>query len=247
MSALARRALASLDLTDLSDACSFESAASLVARARTPHGPVAAVCLWPQYVSMARERLRGSGVAVATVINFPAGGEDIERVVDDIPEASRDGADEIDLVSPGRALKRGDERLARDMIGAARAAIPAGRRLKTILETGELTDPGLIARASDIAIDAGADFLKTSTGKTPVSATPAAARVMLERIRACGKPVGFKASGGVRSLADAAIYLGLADEIMGPTWASPATFRFGASGLLDALLADIAAEPPARA
>ena len=70
---------------------------------------------------------------------------------------------------------------------------------------------------------------------------------MLERIRACGKPVGFKASGGVRSLADAAVYLALADEIMGPTWVNPATFRFGASGLLDALLADIAAEPPARA
>ena len=247
MSALARRALASLDLTDLSDACTFEAAANLVARASTIHGPVAAVCLWPQYASMARERLRGSGVAVATVINFPAGGEDIERVVDDIHEALRDGADEIDLVIPWRALKRGDERLARDMIGAARDAIPSGRRLKTILETGELGDPDLIARASDIAIAAEADFLKTSTGKTPISATPAAARVMLERIRASGKPVGFKASGGVRTLADAAVYLALADEIMGPAWATPTTFRFGASGLLDALLADIADEPPARA
>ena len=128
------------------------------------------------------------------------------------------------------------------------------RRALASLDLTDLSDActfeaaaNLVARASDIAIAAEADFLKTSTGKTPISATPAAARVMLERIRASGKPVGFKASGGVRTLADAAVYLALADEIMGPAWATPATFRFGASGLLDALLADIADEPPARA
>ena len=238
--ATARRALACLDLTDLSDACSFEAAVALVARARTPHGAVAAVCLWPQFVSMARERLRDSGVRVATVINFPAGGEDVERVVEDTREALRDGADEIDLVIPWRALRRGDDKTVAGMIAAARDNIPSSRRLKCILETGELGAPDLIARASDIAIREGADFLKTSTGKTAVSATPAAARVMLERIKASGKPVGFKASGGVRTLADASTYLALADEIMGADWARPETFRFGASGLLDALLAALA-------
>ena len=181
MSALARRALASLDLTDLSDACTFEAAANLVARARTIHGPVAAVCLWPQYVSMARERLRGSGVAVATVINFPAGGEDIERVVDDIHEALRDGADEIDLVIPWRALKRGDERLARDMIGAARDAIPSGRRLKTILETGELGDPNLIARASDIAARAR-NMAAGNLRQLSLPASPAACASWTEKL-----------------------------------------------------------------
>ena len=94
----------------------------------------------------------------------------------------------------------------------------------------------MIRRASNIAIDGGADFIKTSTGKTPVSATPAAARIMLGAIKSTGRPVGFKASGGIRTLADAEVYLDLADEIMGENWACPETFRFGASGLLDALL-----------
>jgi deoxyribose-phosphate aldolase len=106
-----------------------------------------------------------------------------------------------------------------------------------IIESGELSDPALIDAASRIAIEGGAHFIKTSTGKTPISATPAAARVMLTAIKEMGKPVGFKASGGVRTLADAQVYLDIADEIMGPDWVSPDTFRFGASGLLDALLA----------
>jgi deoxyribose-phosphate aldolase len=231
----ARRALACLDLTDLSDTCTQEAAAALVKKALTPFGPVAAVCLWPQHVSMAVERLRDTEVAVATVINFPAGGEDIERVVEDIDEALRDGAHEIDLVAPWRALRRGDDKLFLDMISAARDHIPEGRLLKVIIESGELWSDDLIARASDLAISAEAHFIKTSTGKTAVSATPAAARVMLERIKASGRPVGFKASGGVRTLEDAASYLGIARDIMGAQWATPDTFRFGASGLLDAL------------
>ncbi len=233
---VAARALACLDLTELGDACSPQAAAAVVARARTPRGPVAAVCLWPAFVSKARAALRGD-VRIATVINFPAGGEHIERAVGDAAEAVRDGADEIDLVIPWKALLRGDERVVRDMIGAVRDHVTGGQRLKCILETGELRDPALIRRASEIAIEAEAHFIKTSTGKTPVSATPEAARIMLETIRASGKPVGFKASGGIRTLADAALYLGLADEIMGPDWARPETFRFGASGLLGALLA----------
>jgi deoxyribose-phosphate aldolase len=234
---LARRALACLDLTELGDACTQEAATALVKKALTPYGPIAAVCVWPQYVHMASDRLRDTGVFVATVINFPAGGEDIERAVEDAREALRDGADEIDLVIPWRAIQRGDDALARDMISAVRDCLPDGHGLKTILETGELAMPALISRASDIAIAAGAHFLKTSTGTTPISATPEAARVMLERIKASGKPVGFKASGGIRTLDDAAVYIDLADEIMGMGWATPATFRFGASGLLDALMA----------
>ena len=232
----ATRALACLDLTELGDGCTPQAAASLVARAQTPYGCVAAVCLWPQFVSQTAARLRGSGVRLATVINFPAGDEDIERAIEDTAEAIRDGADEIDLVIPYKALMRGDERVVRDMIGAVRDQIFGARRLKAILETGELRQGDLIRRAGEIAIAAGAHFLKTSTGKTTISATPEAARVMLETIRASGVKIGFKASGGVRTLADAALYLRLADDIMGPDWASPATFRFGASGLLDALL-----------
>ena len=234
---LAARALATLDLTDLSDGCTEPAVASLLRRARTKHGDVAAVCIWPQFVSQAAEALRGSAVKIATVINFPQGGEDIERAVEDAAEALRDGAHEIDLVIPYKALMRGDEKLVGEMVSAVRDRIPKGCHLKTILETGALREAGLIGKASEIAIAHEAHFIKTSTGKTPVSATPEAARVMLETIKASGKNVGFKASGGIRTLADAELYLGLADQIMGPGWASPATFRFGASGLLDVLLA----------
>ena len=235
----AARALRSLDLTDLGASCTPPDVAELTRRATTKHGPVAAVCVWPQFVSQCVAALRGSSVRVATVINFPHGGEDIERAVEDAAEALRDGADEIDLVIPYQALLRGDTVIVRDMIGAVRDRIPKGHALKAILETGELGAPEHIRRASEIAIAAGAHFIKTSTGKTAISATPEAARIMLETIKASGAPVGFKASGGIRTLADATLYLGLADEIMGADWASPATFRFGASGLLGALLAEL--------
>ena len=100
---------------------------------------------------------------------------------------------------------------------------------------GRAARPRGVDRAADFAIDHGADFVKTSTGKTPISATPEAAEIVLEAIAVSGRPVGFKASGGIRTLADARAYLDLADEIMGAGWATPATFRFGASWLLDAL------------
>ena len=97
----------------------------------------------------------------------------------------------------------------------------------------------LIETASRLAIDAGADFIKTSTGKTPLSATPEAAEIMLKAIKASGKPVGLKPSGGIRTVADAKIYLDLADHIMGPEWVTPRTFRIGASSVYDTLIAAI--------
>ena len=237
----AARALQCLDLTELGDACAPQHISRLLARAKTPYGNVAAVCVWPQFVSQAMEMLRGSSIPVATVINFPAGGEDVERAVEDTVEALRDGAREIDLVAPYRAMLRGDERAMREMIGAVRDHVPAGCLLKVILETGELREPATIRRACEIAIEADAHFLKTSTGKTSVSATPESARILMEAIRDSAKPVGFKASGGIRTLAGAQTYLSLADEIMGPDWAGPRTFRIGASALLDELLAALSA------
>ncbi len=238
---LARRALSCLDLTDLSDDHAAAEAEAVTSRARTAFGPVAAVCLWPEFVAMAARQLQGSGIRVATVVNFPDGGEEIGRTTRQTRQAVRDGADEIDLVIPWRALQQGRDETVRDMISAVRQEIPVGLRLKTILETGELADPAAISRASDIAIAAGADFLKTSTGKTKISATPQAARIMLARIAASGRTVGFKASGGVRTLDDAAVYLDLADEIFGLGNVGPHNFRFGASGLLNALLSELAA------
>jgi deoxyribose-phosphate aldolase len=125
------------------------------------------------------------------------------------------------------------------MVASVRDVVDGGRLLKVILETGELVEPALIEGASRVAIQAGADFIKTSTGKTPVSATPQAAEIMLNTIKASGRPVGLKPSGGIRTVEDAGLYLGLADRIMGPGWATPRTFRIGASSVYDALIAAI--------
>lgn len=233
------RALRVLDLTDLSETCSGHAVDDLCRKATTPHGPVAAVCIWPQFVSRAREALRGSPVRIATVVNFPAGGEDVERVVEDVAEALGDGAQEIDLVMPYGAVLSGGAGVAREMVAAVRDVVDQGRCLKVILETGVLGAASAIEAASRLAIEGGADFLKTSTGKAAVSATPEAAEAMLEEIRAAGRPVGLKVSGGIRTLADAAAYLALADRVMGAGWVEPATFRIGASGLYDVLLAAI--------
>lgn len=236
---IAQRALRCLDLTDLTDNCTDQAIDALCKKALDPHGPVAAVCVWPQFVKRAQENLKGSSVRIATVVNFPAGGEDVGRVTDDTQEALSDGANEIDLVIPYGAVRRGDLAIATEMVEAVRDLVDQGRLLKVILETGELKDDELIKTASRIAIEAGADFIKTSTGKTPVSATPEAAKIMLDAIKASGRNVGLKPSGGIRTVADAKVYLDLADSIMGPGWATPQTFRIGASSVYDTLIAAI--------
>ncbi len=231
----ARKALGLLDLTDLSDSASEAGILHLCARAVAAPGPVAAICIWPQFIGLARRTLDNSPVRIASVVNFPAGGTHVSRIAGDTAEAIGDGADEIDLVMPWAAFLQGEAALAADMIREIRA-ICDGVLLKVILETGAYPDQASIRAASDLAIASGADFIKTSTGKVAVSATPEAGRTMLEAIRASGLPVGFKPSGGIRTLEDARVYLGLADEIMGPGWTNPRTFRFGASGLHQVLI-----------
>ncbi|WP_243374359.1 deoxyribose-phosphate aldolase [Microvirga solisilvae] len=236
---IAQRALRCLDLTDLNDNCTDQAIDALCKKALDPRGPVAAVCVWPQFVKRAQENLKGSPVRIATVVNFPAGGEDVDRVVDDTKEALSDGANEIDLVLPYSAVRRGDLTIAIEMVEAVRDLVDHGRLLKVILETGELKDAQLIAAASRLSIEAGADFIKTSTGKSPVSATPEAAEIMLNAIKASGRNLGLKPSGGIRTVADAKLYLELADRIMGAGWATPQTFRIGASSVYDTLIAAI--------
>lgn len=238
--AVALAALSCLDLTELGDAATEEATLALVDRASNAFGSVAAVCIWPRFVAAARAKLgAASPVRIATVVNFPSGDLAIEEVVTETTRAVADGADEIDLVIPWKALIAGDEQAVREMISAVRAAAPAPTTLKTILETGELNDPALIARASDIALEEGVDFIKTSTGKVAVNATLDAARIMLEVIQRSGKPVGFKPAGGIRTVEDARAYFALCEEILGPGWVSPQTFRFGASGLLGDILATL--------
>ena len=175
----------------------------------------------------------------AAVANFPDGSTDLARVAREIGQIRDAGAQEVDVVLPYATLRAGDEAAAVAVLHEARRS-SRGLRLKVILETGELATPALIAQASTLALDAGADFIKTSTGKTPTGATPEAAMVMLGQI--AGHPLashsaGFKASGGVRTVADAAAYLRLVAAALGADACTAMRFRIGASGLLDDILA----------
>lgn len=241
----ALRVLHLVDLTNLDEACSEDDVVLLCDRAHGRFGSVAAVCVWPRFVALAHDRLQGSGIGVATVINFPHGTDSRDDIVALIARCLDDGADDIDLVLPYRDFLDGRMDRVDSILDAARAAVPSSAHLKVILETGELVDPMVIRSAAERALDHGADFIKTSTGKTAVSATPESVRIMLDVLadharRPGASRAGVKPSGGIRTLDDALQYLDLADEIMGPQWASPATFRFGASALVDALESELA-------
>jgi deoxyribose-phosphate aldolase len=236
---VARRALALLDLTSLNDDDTDERIADLCRRATTPEGDVAAVCIHSRFVRQAKAALAGTRVRVATVVNFPAGMDNAAAARAETEEALAAGADEIDVVLPYEAYLAGDRSSALAVVDVCREACGDAAVLKVILETGRLEDPALIREAAADALSRGADFVKTSTGKVEAGATPAAARAMLEAIRDAGGDRGFKASGGVRTTEDAARYLALADEILGPDYATAQRFRFGASSLLDDLLATL--------
>ena len=244
----ARLALQCLDLTSLNDGDSAADIEALCQRAQGPHGRVAAVCVWPRFVAQARAALPAE-IKVAAVANFPAGALNLQRALADVAEIAAAGADEIDVVLPYRALQQGQHSEVAEFLGEVRHA-SRPLTLKVIIESGELKSPELIADATRLALVAGADFIKTSTGKTPVSATPEAARVMLSEIAASGMgAAGFKASGGIRSVADAQVYLELAADKLGAASLNPRRLRFGASGLLndiEAVLGGTAAPVPSQ-
>ncbi len=244
----ARLALSCLDLTSLNDADTEADVIALCARAHGPHGTVAAACVWPRFAALARRELP-AGIAVAAVANFPDGSADVERAVRETHEIVEAGAQEVDVVLPFARLMAGDERAVVELLAAVRQACD-GLVLKVILETGVLVSDALVARAAQLALDAGADFLKTSTGKTPVSATPQAATVMLSAIAADprGARVGFKAAGGIRTVAEAMVYFALVEQLLGASALNPQRFRIGASSLLndiEAVLGGQTAPPPA--
>lgn len=234
----ARRALACLDFTSLNDDDTDEAIETLCARAMTPAGPVAAVCVYPAFVATAKRALEGAPIAVATVVNFPGGDDPEDAVVALTRAAVADGADEIDVVLPLAALLQGDNEPARAMVSAVRDAAGPERPVKTILEISRMPDLTMVGHAARLAIDAGTTFVKTSTGKAGHGATLEACAVMLDAIRQSGKPgLGLKPSGGIRTAEAAAAFLLLADRIMGEGWAKPACFRLGASGVIDPLVA----------
>ena len=238
----ARLALASLDLTSLNDTDDAADVEALCARAITPHGDVAAVCVWPRFVAQARKALPAS-VAVAAVANFPAGALDVDLALTDSAAIARAGGNEIDLVLPWRAWAAGQVLQCAALVRAVRRA-HADLRLKLILETGELEDELLIAGAANMALSEGVDFLKTSTGKTRVSATPGAAGTLLAVIAAHPRraEAGFKASGGIRTVAEAGVYIDLVRQALGSV--GPRNFRLGASSLLADILVTLDGRTP---
>jgi deoxyribose-phosphate aldolase len=211
---------------------------------------VAAICIYPTFIGVARDALRGTGVKVASVATgFPSGQTFSDIKITETRAAAQAGADEIDMVIDRGAFLQGDYRTVFDEIVAVKEACGEAH-LKVILETGELETYDNVRRASILAMAAGADFIKTSTGKVTPAATLPVTLVMLEAIRdfhqRTGRIVGMKPAGGIRTAKDAIGYLVVLYETMGPRWMTPDLFRFGASSLLNDLLMQIKKQQTGR-
>jgi deoxyribose-phosphate aldolase len=205
--------------------------------------PCAAVCVYPNMVRHARKFLGKSPVKVASVATgFPSGQYPLRTRLQETRRAVADGADEIDMVIDRGAFLSGDYGKVYDEIAAVKQACGAAH-LKVILETGELVSYDNVRRASHLAMEAGADFIKTSTGKVNPAATPGVTLVMLEAIRdfffATGKRIGMKPAGGIRTAKQALAYLVMLAETLGDDWLTPELFRFGASTLLNDVLMQV--------
>ncbi|MGW5261750.1 deoxyribose-phosphate aldolase [Microbispora sp. NPDC004025] len=248
-------AIGMVDLTTLEGADTRGKVRAMCAKAMRPDPadssvpPVAAVCVYPDLVATAVEALAGSGVKVASVAtSFPSGRSSLEVKVAETRLAVAAGAAEIDMVIDRGAFLAGDYLKVYEEIVATKEACGRaggaqegqGAHLKVILETGELATYDNVRRASWLAMIAGADFIKTSTGKVSPAATLPVTLVMLEAVRdflaATGRKVGVKPAGGIRTTKDAIKYLVLVNETAGPDWLDPDWFRLGASSLLNDLL-----------
>lgn len=200
------------------------------------HISVPAVCIYSPFVRQAKELLRGSGIKVATVAcAFPSGQMPFELKRREVEYCVEQGADEVDMVISRGTFLAGRLDEVYEEIKSVREACAPPVRLKVILETGELKSVENIRRASEIAINAGADFIKTSTGKSPVSATPLAAIIMCDTIKeyfeATGRMVGFKPAGGMSTIDDALTYFYIVREVLGESWLNKDYFRVGTSRL----------------
>jgi len=244
------------DLTTLEGKDTPGKIRALAGKARRPDPTdptipsVAALCVYPNMIPAARQALRGSQVKIAAVATyFPSGQAPLEVKLADVRQAVAMGADEIDMVIDRGAFLTGDYGTVYDQIGTVKEACGAAH-LKVILETGELETYDNVRRASVLAMAAGADFIKTSTGKVQPAATLPVTLVMLEAIRdfhaQTGRAVGMKPAGGIRTAKEAISYLTVLYETLGPEWMTPDRFRFGASSLLNDVLMQIRKERTGR-
>lgn len=252
-----RHCLSLMDLTTLRSEDTPESVKKLVGKVNSfmkdfPEYPLpASICVFPNFASLVRENLESEEVHVTSVAGcFPTSQSFLEVKVKECEMAVEAGADEIDIVLAINAFMAGDYDAARKEIRTLRAAVDeaaskVGRKvtLKVILETGLLVTPENIANASFLAMEEGADFIKTSTGKVSVNATPMAAYIMCECIKAfyekTGRKVGFKAAGGISTSKDAVCYHSIAKSILGAEWTNKDLFRFGVSRLANSLMSSI--------
>lgn len=244
-----KMALSMVDLTTLEGMDTEGKVIQLCRKARQPHAAlpdlptVAAVCVYPNMVKTAKKELQGSGINVASVAtSFPSGMSTLENKIDETKRVVDNGADEVDMViSRGQFLKGNYQYVFDEIAQINEACGPA--HLKVILETGELQTYENVRKASDLAMHAGADFIKTSTGKVKPAATQPVTLVMLEAIRdyfyETDRMVGMKPAGGIRKAKQAVQYLVLLKETLGANWLSPNYFRFGASSLANDLLMQI--------
>jgi len=204
---------------------------------------VAAVCVYPAMVTVARREVEGTGIRVASVATaFPSGQSDLRLKLEETRIAVDNGADEVDMVISRGAFLRGDQAYVHDEIAAVKE-VCQGRTLKVILETGELCTLDNVRLASDLAIRAGADFIKTSTGKISPAATMPVTLVMLEAIKdyylQTGQRIGMKPAGGISNAKTAIQYLVMVHETLGSDWLDNRLFRFGASSLANNVLLQI--------
>lgn len=241
--ALAKQVFSCIDNTTLSGTDNDSSVEAFCRRTmemRLADGTtVAAVCIYPRFVNVAARTLAGSGIKVASVAGaFPHGQLPLKLKVDEVRYAVEEGADEVDIVISRGLMLAGEYNAVRDEVATLKEACQ-GRTLKVILETCELPSPTLLAKASELALDGGADFIKTSTGKASGGATLEGAEVMLKIIKnkvKFNKNIpGFKAAGGIKAPEEALAYAEMAKKIVGDNYIENKTFRIGASRLTEGL------------
>ena len=206
-----------------------------------PHLSVPAICIYSPFIRQAKQLLKGSGIRVATVACcFPSGQMPFDLKVKEVEYCVNEGADDVDMVISRGTFLAGRYDEVFNEIRTIKATCGEKAHLKVILETGELKTVENIRKASELAILAGADFIKTSTGKVPVAATPLAAIIMIDTIKeyyeATGKKVGFKPAGGMKTPEDALTYYYLVKNILGEGWLNPSLFRVGTSRLAGLIL-----------
>lgn len=249
-------AVTMLDVTTLEGADSVGKVRQMCQKARQPLpgdlsvGPAAAVCVYPRMVSTAAKGVEGSSVKVAAVATqFPSGQMRLKERLAEVRYAVGEGADEIDMVISRGQFLQGEYRAIYEEVAACKEACGKAH-LKVILETGELITYDNVRYASDLAMAAGADFIKTSTGKVPIAATLPVTLVMLQAIEdfyeRTGRMVGMKPAGGISNAKLALQYLVMVREILGPKWLSNEWFRFGASSLTNDLLMQIRKQETGR-